>query len=76
VPQVLIRDLDVAVLDKLKARAQRHGRSLQAELKIILQQAAAMNAAEARLVAQRIRGRLANRSHSDSAGLLAEDRLR
>lgn len=38
--QVIIEDLDQAVLEKLEARALENGRSLQAELKHILQTAA------------------------------------
>ena len=38
--QLLIRDLDPEDLERLKARARRDGRSLQAEAKRILQQAA------------------------------------
>ena len=37
--EVLIQDLDQALLQKLEALAQRHGRSLQAELKYILETA-------------------------------------
>lgn len=35
--EVLIQDLDPVLLQKLEALAQQHGRSLQAELKYILQ---------------------------------------
>jgi plasmid stability protein len=73
--QVLVRDLDPAVVERLKARAQRSGRSLQSELKLILEQAASSNA-EIRVVAERFARRLANRRHTDSAVLLAEDRRR
>ena len=38
--QVLVRDLDDSVVDKLKARAKRHGRSLEAELRLVLERAA------------------------------------
>ena len=38
--QILVRDLDTRVIDKLKKRAQRGGRSLQSEVKMILEQAA------------------------------------
>jgi len=39
-PQALIRNIDADVMAKLRDRAKKHGRSLQAELKIILDQAA------------------------------------
>ncbi len=74
--QVLVRNLEGAVVERLKARARRHGRSLQAELKSVLEQAAGVNAEEARALAARIRRRLAGRRHSDSAALVAEGRRR
>lgn len=42
----------------------------------MLEQAARVNTGTAWALAARIRQRLANRSHSDSAALLAEDRRR
>jgi plasmid stability protein len=74
--QVLVRDLEAEVVARLKARAKRQGRSLQAELKEILEQASRQSLVDARALAARIRRRLAGRSHSDSAELLAEDRAR
>lgn len=74
--KVLIRDLDERVVDRLKKRATRNGRSLQAELQRVVERAAATDIAESRDVAARIRRKLADRKHSDSAALLAEDRRR
>lgn len=74
--QVLVRDLDDDTIRRLKQRAERQGRSLQAELRLILEQAARSDTAEARRLAERIRRRLAGRQHSDSGALLAEDRAR
>jgi plasmid stability protein len=74
--QVLVRDLETTVVTRLKARARRHGRSLQTELREILEKASRHEAVDARAVAARIRRQLAGRSHSDSASLLAEDRAR
>lgn len=39
-PDVLVRDVDVAVLDRIKAKAKRSNRSLQAQLKNIIRDAA------------------------------------
>lgn len=39
-PQLTVRGLDQVTIDQLKARAKQHGRSLEAELRLILQQAA------------------------------------
>ena len=38
--QIVLGDLDPVIIERLKARAQKHGRSLQAEVKAILQQVA------------------------------------
>jgi plasmid stability protein len=73
---VLIRNLDDRTVDKLKARAARNERSLQAELQIILERAAETDPADGRAAAARIRRMLAGREHSDSASLIAEDRRR
>jgi plasmid stability protein len=75
--EVLVRDLDAAVVEKLKARATANGRSLQAELKAILEeQARQVTKAEARALAARIRRRLEARPQTDSGMLQAEDRER
>ena len=74
--QVLVRDLDPVVLEQLKSRARRHGRSLQGELKVILESAALFSVDEARAVSQRWQQRLAGRMTSDSSDLLREDRDR
>jgi plasmid stability protein len=74
--RVLIRDLDDRTVEKLKMRASRNGRSLQAELQIIVERAAALDIIESRGVAARIRRKLNDRKHSDSAALLADDRRR
>lgn len=74
--QVLVRDLEKEVLERLKERARNHGRSLQAELKVILKQAAASDMVEARDLARKIRRMLVGRRHSSAAELLAEDRRR
>jgi len=76
VAQVLVRDLKTDVVSRLKARAKRHGRSLQTELKEILQTASRHRALDARALADRIRRQLGGRAHTDSVKLLAEDRRR
>ena len=74
--QVLVRDLDPEVLERLKSRARLHGRSLQGELKVILEAAAVFSMSEAREVSERWRQRLAGQMTSDSSDLLREDRER
>lgn len=74
--QVLVRGLDPGVVQTLKDRARANGRSLEAELRSVIEQAAGTNVAGARELAARIRRRLGSRSHSDSAVLVSEDRDR
>jgi plasmid stability protein len=80
-PEVLVRNLDEAVVEQLKDRARSNGRSLQAELKLILEQAALRESSrpsrgEYRVLADRVRATLGDRPQTDSAALLAEDRAR
>ena len=75
--QVLVRNLDPSTIEKLKARAADHGRSLQAELKAILEaQVRQVTKAEAQALAARIRQRIGLRPQTDSGMLQAEDRER
>jgi len=74
--QVLVRDLSQETVDLLKARAARNGRSLEAELRVILERAGRTDLVVAREQAARIRSSLAERAHSESVGLLTEDRAR
>jgi plasmid stability protein len=74
--QVLVRDLKPEVIERLKSRARRHGRSLQGEAKAILEAAATLSADEARQIADQWRHRLAGRMTSDSSEMTREDRDR
>jgi len=74
--QLLVRDLTAETIQRLKDRARRHGRSLQGEVKVILQAATAFSPDEARLVAEGWREQLAGQNQSDSAELVREDRGR
>ncbi len=40
-PNVLVRDVETSILEKLKRRAARNGRSLQSEAQTILKEAVA-----------------------------------
>ncbi|HEY0139682.1 MAG TPA: TraY domain-containing protein [Thermoanaerobaculia bacterium] len=75
-PDVLIRNLDDQTMQKLRHRAERNGRSLQAELQSILERAATIDVIEGRALAAKIRKELTGRKHSDSAELVADDRRR
>jgi len=74
--QVLIRDLDPKVVAALKKIARENGRSLEAELRIILEQEARRRSIDFWKVAREIRARFADRQWSDSAELIREDRER
>ena len=76
--QILIRNLDEKLVGRLKKRAKGHGRSLQAEAKRILEEAAKDEATEFWKAADHIRERLkrSGRKFSDSAELIREDRDR
>lgn len=76
--QVLVRNLDDKVVSRLKKRAEQRGRSLQAEVKMILEEAAQQDYTDFWKAADRIRERLkqSGRKFSDSAELIREDRDR
>jgi len=74
--QILVRGLDDGVVDLLKKRAKSEHRSLQAEVKIILEAAAKVDMETARTMLEAFRKRFKGRSFSDSAELIREDRDR
>jgi len=76
VAQVLIRGLDPEVVEKLKARAKRNGRSFEAELRLGLQQLAEDDLASALDRADEIRAMLQGQVLPDSTPLIREDRER
>lgn len=75
-PDILVRGLDPGTLKRLKARAKRHGRSLQSEAKLLLERAAGVSAKEVAAMLDRWRQRWAGRRFSSSVGLVREDRNR
>jgi antitoxin FitA len=74
--QVLVRNLATEVVRKLKIRAQQHRRSLQEELKDILEQAARQNAKDVQAKVNQVRKLFAGRKFSDSSDLIRQDRAR
>ena len=75
--QMLVRQLDDRIVDRLKKRAKEHGRSLQSEVKTILEDAVPdYDGAWKRI--ERLRKRLgrSGRKFSDSAAPIREDRDR
>jgi plasmid stability protein len=72
---ILVRGLNQKTIERLKAHARLNGRSLQQEVKEILERAAdALTMREARQLFERWSRRLGERSFSDSAELIREDR--
>ena len=74
--QILVRNLDDDLVERLKKRAKRDGRSLQSEVRMILEQAARVDTAAVRELVDRIRAGSKGRGFSDSADLVREDRDR
>jgi plasmid stability protein len=76
-PEILVRGLGQKTVRRLKERARISGRSLQQEVKDILERAATtLTMDEARRLSERWHRRLAGRSFSDSTELIREDRDR
>ena len=76
-PDVLIRDVEVAVIDRLKARAKGQNRSLQSELNSILRDSANRREPMSELeLIREIRASIKNKQKTDSVELLREDRNR
>ena len=75
--QVLVRQLDRKVVVRLKKRAKEHGRSLQSEVKTILEEAVPDYEAAWKRI-ERFRKQLRNSggTFSNSADLIREDRDR
>jgi len=74
--QILVRNLDEKLVESLKRRAKMNGRSLQAEVKTILEQAVTLDMASAREVALKIQAMFKGRKMVDSVKLIREDRDR
>jgi plasmid stability protein len=75
--QVLVRQLDSKIVDRLKKRAKEHGRSLQSEVKTILEDAVPdYEGAWKRIEGLQKRLGKSGRKFSDSAALIREDRAR
>jgi len=73
---LLVRDLNRDTVDRLKQRARSHGRSLQGEVKAILEAASVYSLSEAGAMAEEWQRRLAGGTYSDSAEAIGADRER
>jgi antitoxin FitA len=74
--QLLVRNLEVSTVNALKKLAEQHNRSLQAEVKLILEAAGRHAGLDPAKLAAKIRMKLSSKPHSDSAKLITIDRNR
>jgi antitoxin FitA len=74
--QVIVRNLDDDVIDRLKTKAELHRRSLEQELRNILTEAARLSPEEKLALADGIRRRNPGPFRADSVDLIREDRER
>lgn len=75
--QVLVRQLDNKLVERLKKRAKEHGRSLQSEVKTILEEAVPdYEGAWKRIARLKKILNQAGRTFSDSTPLIREERDR
>ena len=72
---IFVRGLDQKTIERLKERARLNGRTLQHEVKALLERAAeTLTMREARRLSERWRHRLGRRSFTDSTRLIRKDR--
>jgi len=73
--QILVRGLVKKAVDRLKLRARENGRSLESEVRLILEEVAQQYTREEMLrISRAWRRRLSGRRFSDSTALIREDR--
>lgn len=75
-PDILVRGLDTETVKRLKARASQHGRSLQSEVKMLVERAAGTGGEQVVAILNRWKKQFAGRRFSSSARLIREDRNR
>ena len=74
--EILVRDINPDVVEKLNARAEHNRHSLEAELLDILEHAVQEPAIDRLAQIERVRALFAGRAFDDSAKLVCEDRQR
>lgn len=73
---VLLRGLSTELVDIFKARAERHGRSLQSELQLSLRREARRNFDEALRISEQWHTKFSGRRFLDARSMIDEDRRR
>lgn len=74
--QILVRNLDSKTVERLKKKAQSEGKSLQSEVKAILEQAVQLDPESARKLADQVSAMFKGRKLKDSVALIREGRSR
>lgn len=74
--QVLVRDLPDGVVERLKAKAAAEGRSLEAHLRLVLEEASALDRDEFLAVADAVAETTRDRSQTDATELIRASRDR
>ncbi len=75
-PQLLVRNLDEDTIKRLKTLAKQHGRSLQGQVRLVLEEAATLPMGEVSSLLEKWQRRLARRRFGDSAKIIRKDRGR
>jgi plasmid stability protein len=73
-PQLLVRNVSTVVIDALKRQAASHGRSAEAEHRVILEKALKAGREGFRARAAQLREETRGRIFGESADLIREDR--
>lgn len=75
-PDILIQEVSQETIDQLKARARQNHRSLQREVKHLIEESVKTTEETALQRTRKIRASFGRKTFSDSAELLREDRNR
>lgn len=76
-PDILVRDFDAEKLERLKERAKRNGRSLQSEVKMVLEESIGASPEEVKAMLEKWKKHFAGRQFSKSSvEMIREDRER
>ncbi len=75
-PDILVRGLDTDIVDRLKTKARQHGRSLQKEVKTVLEQAAGSGRTDIGKMIRQWQKKMSGRKSASSVEMIREDRER
>lgn len=72
--EVLVRDLPDAVVERLKAKAEAQGRSLEEHVRVVLEEASTFDRSELLAIAEAIAERNRGRPQTDAADIIRQSR--